>query len=297
MFVDHDLGRSISILGDPLSRPIARLDYASAPKPFLHPVSTPGGVLMTLIEPDDHLWHRGLWFTFKFVDGDNFWEERDDFGRQRVAGIPQVSHPDQTTTVIDLDLDWMAPGATGPVLTEQRRLTIRVIEDATQIDLATTLRATADVTLDRTPYTTWGGYGGLAFRATAHWQPSQRTAGDRITDGFLLGETAPWCDVSGPITASALTDPSPGEEPNDAIIDRSAGVAILDHPANPRHPTPWYTGSGAGNFLNAALLFHEPMALATGATLDLRYRVLVHDGTWGVADLRRQFERYVAEPD
>ena len=297
MFVDQSPGPSISILADSRSVPIARLDYASAPKPFLHPVTTPGGVVMTLIEPEDHLWHRGLWFTFKFVDGDNFWEERDAFGSQRVASVPRVSHPDPITTAIDLDLDWVASGATGPILSEQRRFTIRVVDDATRIDLETTLRATTDVTLDRTPYTTWGGYGGVAFRATAHWQPSQRTIGDRVTDRFLLGETAPWCDVSGPITALALAGRSPGEEPGDATIDLSAGVAILDHPGNPRHPTPWYTGSGAGNFLNAALLFHEPMTISASEGLSLRYRVLVHDGMWGVEDVRRQFERYVAGSD
>ena len=279
MFVTHDVGRSIGVAARAGSPPVATLDYASAPKPFLHPVTTPSGAGMTLVEPFDHLWHRGLWFTFKFVDGDNFWEEHDPFGRQRVATIPRVTHPDATTTAIDLDLDWVVEGRTEPVIAERRRLTVAVTDEATRIDLATTLRPTADVTLDRTPYTTWGGYGGLAFRGTPLWHPTQRTVGDRVTDGFLTGEAAPWCDVSGPIDGGA---------------DRSAGVAILDHPANPRHPTPWYTGSGAGNFLNAALLFHGPMTLAAGETLALRYRVLVHDGMWGVDEVRRQFERYTA---
>ncbi len=297
MHVDHEPGQSVTVGTDPLSAPIARLDYGSAPKPFLHPITTPAGVLMTLIEPDDHVWHRGLWFTFKFVNGENFWEEGDGYGSQRVASIPKISHPDHATTVIDLDLDWVAAGDSGPILTEQRRFTVRVVGNATQIDLQTTLCPTADVTLDRTPYTTWGGYGGVAFRATSHWHPSQRTVGDRVTDGFLLGETAPWCDVSGPISTAVLADRSMGEEPSDAVIDEWAGVAILDHPANPRHPTPWYTGSGAGNFLNAALLFHEPMTLGAGEALALRYRILVHDGVWGVEDVQRQFDRYITESD
>ena len=279
MFVTHDLGRSISVAAWAGEPSVATLDYASAHKPFLHPVTTPSGANMTLIEPFDHLWHRGLWFTFKFVNGDNFWEEREPFGRQRVTTIPRVTHPDAGTTAIDLDLDWTMDGATEPIIAEQRRFTVAVTDEATQIDVATTLRPAVAVTLDRTPYTTWGGYGGLAFRGTPLWHPTQRTVGERVTDGFLTGETAPWCDASGPI---------------DGGFDRSAGVAILDHPANPRHPTPWYTGSGAGNFLNAAPLFHEPMTLAAGETLALRYRVLVHDGLWGIEDVQRQFERYAA---
>ncbi len=33
-------------------------------------------------------------------------------------------------------------------------------------------------------------------------------------------------------------------------------------------------------FINAALLFHEPLALAKDEELRLRYRVFVHDGIW-----------------
>ena len=280
MLVSHDVGRSISVAARPDGEPVATLDYHSAPKPFLHPVTTPSGATMTLVEPYDHPWHRGLWFTFKFVDGDNFWEERDSYGSQLVAGVPRVSHPGPDSTAIDLDLDWVAAGQTEPVIREQRRLTISVADEATRIDLATTLQPTRDVTLDRTPYTTWGGYGGVAFRATPLWHPSQRTVGDRVTDDFLLGEAAPWCDVSGPI---------------DGGVGRSAGVTILDHPTNPRHPTPWYTGSGAGNFLNAAILFHAPIPLGAREALVLRYRILVHDGMWEVEDVRRHFELYASE--
>ena len=282
MFVEHDTGHRIAVATRKGEPPVATLEYAAAPKPFFHPVTTPSGANMTLIEPFDHLWHRGLWFAFKWVDGENFWEERDGYGSQHVVGLPRVSHPDPSVSRIDLDLDWVASGQTEPVIAEQRRFAIQVVGDATQIDLTTTLRPARDITLDRTPYTTWGGYGGVAFRATPLWHPTQRTVGDHVTDGFLLGETAPWCDVSGPIDGGA---------------NRSAGVAILDHPGNPRHPTPWYTGSGAGNFLNAAILFHEPMPLAANEPLELRYRILVHDGMWQAQDVRDQFERYVAEAD
>ena len=281
MQVEHDVGRTITIVSGSAR---AMLDYVSAPKPFLHPVTTPSGALMTLIEPHDHLWHRGLWFTFKFVDGDNFWEERDPFGRQQVVHIPTMTHPSLAATAIQVDLDWLPPGGAAPVIAERRVFTVALDDDATRIDLDTTLIAARDVTLDRTPYTTWGGYGGLAFRGSPSWHPDRWTLDGRITDGPLLGETSPWCDVSGPI---------------DGGSDRTAGIAIFDHPANPRHPTPWYTGSGAGNFLNPSPLFHAALLLPAGQPLRLRYRVLVHDGRWDAAEVRRHFDRYVsaAGPD
>jgi hypothetical protein len=77
--------------------------------------------------------------------------------------------------------------------------------------------------------------------------------------------------------------------PIDGGADLSAGLAMLDHPDNPRYPTPWYAGgAGSGNFLNAALLFHEPMTLPAGETLTLRYRVLIHDGIWDVRRLKQE---------
>ena len=66
-----------------------------------------------------------------------------------------------------------------------------------------------------------------------------------------------------------------------------AGIAMLDHPENPRHPVPFYGstraatyGEGWSNFLNAAFLFHEPLDVGAGEPLRIRHRVVVHDGVW-----------------
>ena len=63
---------------------------------------------------------------------------------------------------------------------------------------------------------------------------------------------------------------------------------LLDHPANPGHPVPWYASTrqpaygleGWTNFLNAAFLWDGPLAVAAGDELRLRYRFVVHDGRW-----------------
>ena len=44
-------------------------------KPYFHPLATPGGTLLTDLRPTDHPWHRGLWFSWKFINGLNYWEE------------------------------------------------------------------------------------------------------------------------------------------------------------------------------------------------------------------------------
>ena len=64
--------------------------WGARKRPHLHPVRTPGGAVLTRDAPDDHPWHHGLWFTIKFVDEDNFWEEMAPYGVLRHDGPPEV---------------------------------------------------------------------------------------------------------------------------------------------------------------------------------------------------------------
>jgi pimeloyl-ACP methyl ester carboxylesterase len=38
-------------------------------KPYFHPLATPGGVVVSDLRPADHLWHRGLWWSWKLING------------------------------------------------------------------------------------------------------------------------------------------------------------------------------------------------------------------------------------
>ena len=50
-------------------------------KPFFHPVSVNGGTSLTNFRPEDHPWHYGLWFSWKLINGANYWEENRETGR------------------------------------------------------------------------------------------------------------------------------------------------------------------------------------------------------------------------
>src|ERR1019366_3254106 len=70
-------------LGDPAAPPSVVYQFnPSLPKPCIHPFFTPRGHQLSGFEMSDHVWHRGLWFTIKFINGSNFWEERPPFGIQ-----------------------------------------------------------------------------------------------------------------------------------------------------------------------------------------------------------------------
>lgn len=230
----------------------------------MHPLRTPSGRVLTVDSPADHPWHHGLWSTVKFVNGVNFWEEVDEHGVVRV---------DEATTTPDgvrWTISWVRPD--GAVALHEERT---IAESPVPVDganaLSWTFALTApDVTvLDRTPFTTWGGYGGLTFRGAPSFTDTMLLTADGERHRRLLGVPGPWCGLDGTVD---------GED---------VGVLLVDHPANAADPVPWYAstkaatyGSGWANFVNAAFLWDGPVTLAPAETLTRRYLVAVHDGRW-----------------
>lgn len=277
----HVLGRSLALSAPGAQQPLWTYVYSGKPKPFFHPLCTPAGHCLTLFEPHDHFWHRGLWFTIKFINGENFWEEYGEFGTQQTLLPPALTHGPGGRIRLDSAQEWRRPAGPAAVFREQRQIDfVPLGTEAYALDFATTLTAQAELLLDRTPFTTWGGYGGLTFRGTRNWQESRLLFADGSTSERPIGKPALWCDLSGKL---------------DGGPDQSGGVAIFDHPANPRHPSPWYGSTGPGHYFNAAFLFHEPLGLAAGEALSFRYRVLVHDQIWDVERLQAAYQEYCAE--
>jgi hypothetical protein len=243
------------------------------PKPFVHPLATLQGEVLTAFEPADHFWHRGLWFSWKFVNGLNYWEEdkhtRKSEGLTGVTAAKAVTHPDFSATV-SMDLAYRPPGK-DPVMTEQRVLEFSRPDGNGNywIDWQADFTVGAEpVVLERTPPPgepdgkPWGGYAGLGVRlpmGIKGWAftSSGGAKGERETHGKPAG----WIDFSGP----------------------AAGVTMFGHPSNPRHPEPWYV-SEALSYFGPAPLFREVARHPAGARFSIRHRILVHgpDGAKGV---------------
>lgn len=247
--------------------------WAGATRPFLHPVATPSGHVLTRDAPPDHPWHHGLWFAVKFVNGENFWEEYGEFGVVRSDCEPSVESQGDRVRISGT-LSWIRPDGRSVAIVEQRVLVHVPMEapdgEVYGIDIDVSLAPTTDTVLDRTPFTTWGGYGGLALRGPGDWSETRLLLADGSSHDRVLGTASPWCDLTGSVG------------PTGAL----AGIAILDHPANPWYPVPWYAstrsdtygGQEWSNFVNAAFLWHGPRAVAGGDVLRIRHRVIVHDG-------------------
>ncbi|HEY3333460.1 MAG TPA: PmoA family protein [Capsulimonadaceae bacterium] len=280
--ISHEIGKAVELFVPSRDECLWRYSYGEKPKPYFHPLRTPAGFCLSLFEPHDHFWHRGLWFTIKFINGENFWEEHVEHGVQRSPTPPTISHPGSDLVVIEHQQLWERPNDAGTVFVEQRRIEYRPLSDAAYaLDWEIVLVAQSDLLLDRTPFTTWGGYGGLTMRGNRNWQQTNLLFADGSTSDRPLGVPSNWCDLSGVF---------------DGGRDSTGGVAIFDHPDNVRHPSPWYGGTGSGHYFNAAFLFHEPMSINEGDSLRFRYRVLVHDGEMDVDALNKAYELFVSQP-
>jgi hypothetical protein len=290
---DHPGGAAVVVEVD--GAPRWTYVHGARRRPFVHPVVTPAGHVLSIDAPDDHPWHHGLWFTIKFVNGENFWEEYDAYGVLRHTATPKVEHGTAHGRLsIVGSLRWVRPDRETVIIDEDRRLThVPLDERAYAIDLETTIVPRAAVVLDRTPFTTWGGYGGLTFRGRPDFHDTTITTADGQTGDRVLGGRGPWLGLSG------LVGGDDGDAP--------AGIALLDAPANPNHPVPWYASTKAdtyaasdadeswSNFVNAAFLWDGPLTLEAGQPLTWRYRVVVHDGAWGAERLALAHDAFLAE--
>ena len=251
--------------------------YQGLPKATLHPWTTARGTVVSGFEMSDHVWHRGLWFTIKFINGDNYWEEHEPFGTQVHNQPPTVSETPLGHRRLSATVDYRSPAtADKPAVvtaTETRHLTFSIGPSlaangtpghpVTQLDWSSTFTARQDLLLDRTPYTTWGGYGGLSFRASRELHDGELILADGSKQNLVTGQSSPWLALRAKV---------------DGGLQRGVLMTVFDHPSNQRSPTPWYGRSINGfTFWNAAFLFHEPLALPAGQSITFNYRLLLTD--------------------
>jgi len=236
-------------------------------RPHFHPLSLTDGTELTSLRPADHPWHRALWFSWKYINGLNYWDPELPEGQTEVIDLKTRLGTDYSAQ-IEMYIGYHPPQKPA-VLTEKRTLLVKAPDrnGCYYIDWLSIFAAGKnDVLLDRTPIPgekngkSYGGYAGLSLRLADRTKGWQFLGSEGLLEPESRGSKARWVDFNGKIANG-----------------RFAGVVIFDHPNNPRHPSSWWL-SGSMPYFSPALLFHKPYTLAAGETLMLRYRILVHRG-------------------
>lgn len=268
----HEEGKSLTFLVDGTTLWTLHYDKAEG-KPYFHPVCLPDGTVLTWHRPPDHRWHRALWFSWKYINKLNYWEENKQGVSQGSTEVVKFRFEKGSdgVTGIRMDLEYRSPGQL-PVLTEHRRINIGPpAADGSYTMTWVHLFQAGDqpVTLDRTPIKgeqggkSWGGYAGLSFRATKAMTQYQVVDSAGRRDMGAHGKPSRWIDLSGVV--------GPKGTP--------AGVTFLNHPSCHAHPTPGYViMRGHFGYVSPALLFHKAHHLPARKPLPLLYQVLIHPG-------------------
>lgn len=259
-------------------------------KAYMHPVSLLDGVPLTWLNPPDHLWHRALWFGWKFINNMNYWEISPEMGVTEFVSI-QEELKDDFSARIEIVLDYHPPGGT-PVMREKRSIHISPPdgEGCYAVDWEGDFTALEDLELNRTPPpdepggVDWGGYAGMSVRLAKETKDWLITDSEGRTGMECHRQPARWIACGFEQKSS----------------DRKAVLAILDHPLNPRHPPPSFIVLREDLpfiYYSPALLFNEAMMLEAGKSMTLRYRIWVGPSALDPEKLDREWKSFAKGGD
>lgn len=268
--------------------------FRDVSRPFLFPILGPDGGQFTRRWPQedvdgeekDHPHHRGLWWAHGDANGVDFWSESKDAGRT-VHQSFAVLKSGRTEGVISSRNQWQAKDGR-VIASDQRTLRFYLPKGPDRIvDFEITVHAShGDLTLGDTKE------GTMAIRLAESMrlaQPKGRPGLGHIVnsggqrDGDTWGKRATWCDYFGPVG------------------DRTVGVAIFDHPGNPRYPTWWHVRD-YGLFAANPFGVHDfekkekgagDLKIPAGQSVTFRYRFLFHPGDTATAGVVSRFEEWL----
>ena len=262
------------------------------PKPFLHPVLSLQGTDVTRGWPvapregesEDHVWHRGLFMGHDGINGVDFWREKapEETARLKPRSAP-VTDEAAGTLRVELDLETPEGESLGG-LRQQFTFSTSGSPGGENAVIDVDVAIVADRGVALTLSDTEEAFVGMRFD-----DAFKQENGAWLTnaDGLLgteniWGKQAAWVDYSTTLAGEKI------------------GVAMFDHPANPRHPSRWHARGygfctanafGIRNFTGDESEDGK-MEVAAGEELRFRYRFVVHPGDADEAAVKELYAAY-----
>ena len=276
--------------------------YVAGPivtKPYLHPLRAASGTYVTRMWPmekvaeeasiakPDHQHQRGLWFAHDSVNKLDFWNNEADYqtpnrGRITLKKLGEMKSGKDRGS-ISATFEWAPINGGDALLTDTRAMTFYADPKLRTIDF--------DILLTAVQHVIFGDSkdGSFGLRVRPVLQEDKGTghitnAGGMVGEKQLWGKPSNWCDYSGEINGEKV------------------GIAIFDHPQNPRHPERWHArayGLFAVNPFGLAVFTNDKsqdgsITLDPGQSLRFRYRVVVHPGDAKSANIAELWDKYSA---
>ncbi len=270
-----------------------------APRPYLHPIKTLAGAVVTGFRPRDHRWHHGLSLAFSHINGHNFWGGPtyvdgqdyvllDNIGRQ-VMDTKNHRQPSVTAEFDELSIRTRLKWRTNTgiqALYENREIGLREInqdEGWYRIGIVSEIHNDSEEQIEIGSPTTQGrpkaGYGGLTWRGARDMtggkilmSDGREAIGDEST---VMGERSPWI---------AYTSAHDG-------TDQSSTVIFIDHSINPSYPTQWYVRAKEFAAVSASFMFDQAYIMEAHEILWLYYDVIIANGDWSGARIQELVDR------
>jgi hypothetical protein len=275
-------------------------------RPYLYPLRSASGKVVTRSFPagqvpgesTDHPHHAGLFYGHGDVNGYNYWAiqnvptppgGRGSATRGRIVFRELTSvRSGRESGSLDVVLDWLTPDGK-PLLTETRNMTFHSHPELRIIDFDFDFAAVENVVFRDTKEGTFA----MRMATVLDEQRPKANPGTASGTGRLLnaqggegeanvwGKRSEWVDYSGTLDGETV------------------GVVMMDHPANPRHPTYWHSRGyglhsvnpfGVSDFLNDKTQ-DGSLTIPPGERVRFRYRVIIHPGA-SSARLAELYEQY-----
>lgn len=269
------------------------------PRPVLYPLLAADGTKMTRDFPmadvpgeeQDHPHHRSLWWGHGSVNGTDFWLESDKTGK--IVQESLVETKSGKVGVLRAKRRWETPEKK-VVATDELTLRIQAVPQGRLLDYEITLTAPKD-----SPIVFGDTKEGTMAIRLPQWMTLPHKFKGKMVDGTgklvssggdegtaVWGKRAEWADYFGPYRG------------------KTYGVAIFDHPTNPRHPT-WWHARDYGLFAANPFGRHDfeglkdrPKAgdytVPAGEKVTFRYRIYIHEGATAAAGVAERYKDYRA---
>jgi type 1 glutamine amidotransferase len=260
---------------------------------YIHPIWSPGGEVLSRIQPPDHYHHYGIWnpwtrteFEGREVD---FWNLGSGQGTVRAEHVTEKNQGSVYSgfRAIHDHIDFTGPTGEKTALSEQWEVNVWNVDpdnNVWMIDFVSTLNPATDQSLTIKEYR----YQGFSLRATEKWNDNNTSL--LSSEGFDKSDAnatrARWIDVNG------VSD----------VAEGTSGILFMTNPGNYNFPEQlriWPVGANNGVenvYINFNPAQDRDFELQPGRSYTLKYRMFVYDGTIEPDEAELYWKNYANPP-